>query len=381
MNAFKLKRRRRETPCVRGCKTARNIYNYMMDNPLSFTFFEMISFIGVVQCVYLMVHLTFRAKSFVHIILPFCYFLILCSAFLLDMLASLFGQLFVYYDVLRWGAWAITIPISSLVIIQMVRIQVLPNFLSFFVLITVPAAFLISVYALRFLDGSCVDFLKCDEFYRFLNISGGIAGALSLLSLWGHRSLFSELLKQKAGKERYWLVLSLIIMNIALLASIIIFSSVPDLVLIRTVLGLAFIYLVSTSLLRIYPNALSVSYKRPVDHTVLADECELVDRIERLLNLDKIYHEPSYSRTDMAQELGVPEAVISRIINAHFGKSLPQLLNQYRIKDAQQLLLETDAGIKVISEEVGFNSLPSFNRCFKDEVGLSPREYRAHIIK
>ena len=94
------------------------------------------------------------------------------------------------------------------------------------------------------------------------------------------------------------------------------------------------------------------------------------------IDLDKVYQEANFSRADLARELNVSEANVSRIVSAHFGKSLPQLINELRIRDSLQLLEQTDAGMQIIAEQVGFSSLPTFNRVFKDVMNVSPSEYR-----
>ena len=74
--------------------------------------------------------------------------------------------------------------------------------------------------------------------------------------------------------------------------------------------------------------------------------------------------------------LEIPETRLSRLINAHYKKNFPLLLNEYRVEEACQLLRETDAPVNVISMEVGFNSLASFNRVFKDIAGQTASSYR-----
>jgi len=90
-----------------------------------------------------------------------------------------------------------------------------------------------------------------------------------------------------------------------------------------------------------------------------------------------VYQEPTYSRSDLARELNVAETAISRVINIYFGKSFPQVLNERRIVDAQRLLRETPAPVKQVAEEVGFNSMATFNRVFREAVGHTPTEFRA----
>jgi AraC-like DNA-binding protein len=153
--------------------------------------------------------------------------------------------------------------------------------------------------------------------------------------------------------------------------------SLEDARVIRTIWGLGFVYLAGTSLFRIYPQAVRLIERAAVRSEFSADDKKIAERIENLLNLEKVYQEPTYNRVNLAKELGVSETIISRIINQHFGKTLPQLFNELRVADAKRLLLETDGAIKTIAEEVGFNSIASFNRVFKELENVSPGQFRA----
>ena len=106
---------------------------------------------------------------------------------------------------------------------------------------------------------------------------------------------------------------------------------------------------------------------------------ELAKHIEHLIYTEKVYQEAAYSRADLARECGYSETVVSKIFNAHFQKSFPQVMNEHRVEEAKRLLEETKETVKAISKEVGFNSMPSFNRVFKDMTGLSPSAYRKSI--
>jgi len=81
--------------------------------------------------------------------------------------------------------------------------------------------------------------------------------------------------------------------------------------MIRGLLAISLTYLASTSLFRIYPQSVG---KRGGGEKDLNDlEVETAMKIEKLMELDKVYQEPSYSRSDMARELQVSEAILSRI--------------------------------------------------------------------
>jgi AraC-like DNA-binding protein/mannose-6-phosphate isomerase-like protein (cupin superfamily) len=57
-------------------------------------------------------------------------------------------------------------------------------------------------------------------------------------------------------------------------------------------------------------------------------------------------------------------------------KTLVEVLLEFRIKHACQLLATTDYGIGQIASESGFSDLPYFNRQFKKLIGSNPMAYR-----
>ena len=86
-----------------------------------------------------------------------------------------------------------------------------------------------------------------------------------------------------------------------------------------------------------------------------------------------------------AEELDVPrladiacvsEAHFIRSFRATFGETPHRYLQRRRVERAMFLLRETDRSVTDISLDVGFSSLGTFSRTFRDIVGLSPREYR-----
>lgn len=339
-----------------------------MTEPLQFTIPEIFSLIGVTQCVYILVYMIMRAGRLSRAGLPILYFTVLAGAFLSDFGARYLGEALSHYFYYQWVMWSLGAPLSVLMIMQIAKITETPSLKHYWVLGLVPAAFLGAKIA-----------AGTEDIRPWLAVFGMIAGSVSLLTIWAHRGLFASITAEKAGKPRYWLILALIFTNIFLL-----FSTLGSLgggaaeenaLIIRTLLGLGFAYLVGTSLFRIYPQAVRLE-PTPVAGQLTAQESAIAQKIESLLSMEKIYHEPAYSRADLARECGVSEAVISRIINLHFGKTFPQLLNERRIEDAKRLLRETDANIRVVAEEVGFNSLATFNRVFKEVTGGSPGRFR-----
>lgn len=66
---------------------------------------------------------------------------------------------------------------------------------------------------------------------------------------------------------------------------------------------------------------------------------------------------------------------LSRYFKQHCGITFNDYVNHCRIGEACRLLQTTDKSILSISSECGYYSLRSFNRNFKEIVGISPKQY------
>ena len=72
----------------------------------------------------------------------------------------------------------------------------------------------------------------------------------------------------------------------------------------------------------------------------------------------------------------ISPAHFSRSFRAVFGETPHHYLQRRRVERSMFLLRETNRAVTDISLDVGFNSLGTFSRTFKEIVGQSPSEYR-----
>lgn len=70
-----------------------------------------------------------------------------------------------------------------------------------------------------------------------------------------------------------------------------------------------------------------------------------------------------------------------KIFKNAMGTSFIDYLNDYRLLMSARLLHSSDSTILSISEEVGFENLSYFNRCFKKKFGKTPSAYRGGVEK
>ena len=114
---------------------------------LNFSFIEILSLIGLVQCVYLLVHIVMRFNQIQKTGIAFMYFLVLGSAFFFDLAESHIGEISQYYYYLQWFAWFSGPPLSVLLIIQFAQNDRLPLLREYWVLLLTPLSFLLSILA------------------------------------------------------------------------------------------------------------------------------------------------------------------------------------------------------------------------------------------
>ena len=92
--------------------------------------------------------------------------------------------------------------------------------------------------------------------------------------------------------------------------------------------------------------------------------------------MDRAYAEPLDVRA-VAAVAHVSPAHFIRSFRAVFGETPHRYLQRRRVERAMFLLRESGRSITDICFEVGFSSLGSFSRTFRDIVGKNPTDYRA----
>lgn len=94
-----------------------------------------------------------------------------------------------------------------------------------------------------------------------------------------------------------------------------------------------------------------------------------------------IHREHALSVPKLAKKLNITEHMLRRLISEKMGyKNFRHFINTYRLEEVKDALADPNkshVSIITIALDAGFNSIPTFNRFFKNEMGMSPSAYRA----
>ncbi len=111
-----------------------------------------------------------------------------------------------------------------------------------------------------------------------------------------------------------------------------------------------------------------------INEDVMRRMISVTDYIKNNLTADDL------SQTSMAKMAGISKDYFSRLFKNVAGMNYSKWLNMIRMEKATELLISNDRPLTEVAMLSGFQSIPSFNRVFRAEKGMSPREYRSLYV-
>ncbi len=120
-----------------------------------------------------------------------------------------------------------------------------------------------------------------------------------------------------------------------------------------------------------FTDELSAEERTSYSDDVLKRMIMVTDYIKNNLTADDL------SQGTMARMAGVSKDYFSRIFKNVTGMNYSKWLNTIRLEKATSLLSQEKMTLTEVAMLSGFQSIPSFNRVFREEKGMAPGEYRA----
>lgn len=138
-----------------------------------------------------------------------------------------------------------------------------------------------------------------------------------------------------------------------------------------------------TALVKQQREAMERESQRERRSQVLADskKKELVARLEQLMQGQKAYCENLLTKERVAEILQTNRTYLSQVINEVYGKSFTQYINDLRIEEAIRRLDNPSnrRALRLIGQDLGFNSPTTFNTQFQQRTGMTPSQYRQKV--
>jgi AraC-like DNA-binding protein len=109
-------------------------------------------------------------------------------------------------------------------------------------------------------------------------------------------------------------------------------------------------------------------------------EMALLQALQGLMENERLYRDERLSMAVLAGRLGIPEYRLRQLIHQRLGqRNFNSFVASYRLVDVKTALADPSQAavpILTIALDAGFGSLAPFNRAFKADAGMTPREFR-----
>ena len=92
------------------------------------------------------------------------------------------------------------------------------------------------------------------------------------------------------------------------------------------------------------------------------------------------FSDPSLRITELASESSMSASAFGHFFKKSTNKSFTQFVVDLRLGYAIRLLLNSDESVSEIAFRSGFNNIANFNRLFKKNKFISPKQYRQNLI-
>ncbi|MFT2110654.1 helix-turn-helix domain-containing protein [Marinomonas sp. 2405UD68-3] len=136
----------------------------------------------------------------------------------------------------------------------------------------------------------------------------------------------------------------------------------------------------------IAPQSVTVEGKKHTDkplkeksNSTTLDEAEvdaIIKKLNGLMTEKEVFLDPDLTLDRLARKLIIPARHISNAVNQVYGRNISQVINEYRIERAKQLLENTHDPITQVYLNSGFQTKSNFHREFTRITQKTPSAYR-----
>lgn len=215
---------------------------------------------------------------------------------------------------------------------------------------------------------------------------------LSIRLIWNCREKKLENDSTEYSPDLFWLTLTLIVTIILHITNILpvityyLTGSTIDRV-IRLSISLVLLNILGLKALRMdlfFMKKISKTKASYATYGLKDSEINLlIQKLKELMEKEKLYLIPELSLKDLSDSLEISSHHLSFLLNTKFNQNFYDFINTYRLEAVKNELINPQKkhlSILAIACDCGFNSQSTFNRIFKQKVGLSPSKYREQYL-
>ncbi len=85
--------------------------------------------------------------------------------------------------------------------------------------------------------------------------------------------------------------------------------------------------------------------------------------------------------SQLARRFNMGRSTFSRFFSRYAGESLPSYVRRLRLTKAANLLAQTDKSVTEIASETGFSTTSYFVLCFREQNGLTPKQFHMNAVR
>jgi AraC-like DNA-binding protein len=104
-----------------------------------------------------------------------------------------------------------------------------------------------------------------------------------------------------------------------------------------------------------------------------------IKTLQKTMETDLLYLDNALDLNMLSQHTDIPVKTLSAVLNQHLKLSFNDFVNHYRVAAFVERYQKTENAhltIMGIASDCGFNSQPTFQRAFKQVMGMSPRDFK-----
>lgn len=129
-----------------------------------------------------------------------------------------------------------------------------------------------------------------------------------------------------------------------------------------------------------FRHANEIHATKRVSYVLTEDQEELYfGKLLHLMQSEKLYRRADLKLSDVAERLNTNVKYVSQLIKIRRNDSFAKFVNSYRIDEFKARIMDEKyqhLTMFAVAEECGFTSKATFNRVFKEIVGVSPKEFK-----